>query len=113
MIVVVVFAVFTVCAAPADTQPLKSASPAYVAVSVLAPALVKVIVHFPAATVPVQLSVPSLTVTFPVGCHRRGVTEYSTVTDWPTTDGSGVSPVIVVVVSRVHRVRIAGATRCR
>jgi len=55
----------------------------------------------PAATVPTQLATPSLTVTLPVGTPLPGAaaaTANVTVTAWPTADGSGVSPVIVVVV---------------
>ena len=60
-----------------------------------------VIAHWPAATVPVHDCVPSLTVTFPVGVPAPGAlaeTLYCTVTAWPTTDGSGASEVIVLVV---------------
>ena len=45
---------------------------------------------------------PSLTVTSPVGAPLPGApaaTLYFTVTVWPTTEGSGSSDVIVVVVS--------------
>jgi hypothetical protein len=58
--------------------------------------------HWPAATVAVQLSRPSLTVTFPVAVPAPGAvaaTVYWTVTGCPTTDGSGESDVIDVVVS--------------
>jgi hypothetical protein len=80
---VVVFALFTVCGSTVDTLPLKFVSPAYVAVKLFAPALVNVMVHVPAATVPVQLAVPSLTVTLPVGAPAPGAvidTEKLTVT---------------------------------
>src|SRR5437588_12587138 len=56
----------------------------------------------PLATVPVQLSTPSLTVTLPLGVPAPGATAATvkfTVTACPTFDGSGVSEVIVVVVS--------------
>src|ERR1041385_7759479 len=53
----------------------------------------------PVATVPVQLSVPLLTVTLPVGLPAVDVTVKLIVTLWPTTDGSGVSDVIAVVVT--------------
>ena len=69
--------------------PLKFGSPAYVAVRVLAPALVKVSEHWPAATVPVHEIVPSLTVTLPVGVPLARAPSDCTVTDWPVTDGSG------------------------
>jgi hypothetical protein len=83
--VVVVLALFTVWAvAGVDDDPLKLPSPLYVAVSDLAPTDVNVIVHWPAAGVPVQLWVPSLTVTVPVGAVGvlpvAGVTPYCTVT---------------------------------
>src|SRR5437773_342373 len=67
--------------------------------SVLAPAVVAVRAQVPAATVPMQLSVPSPTVTLPVGVPPGDVTVKLIVTASPTSDGSGVSPVIVVVVA--------------
>ena len=73
MIVVVVLAALTVCATPAETLPLKFASPPYVAVPVLFPAAVDVSVQFavygpaPVRVPVVQLLVPSLIVTVPVG----------------------------------------------
>jgi hypothetical protein len=67
-------------------------------VKVFAPAVVGVRVQLPAATVPVQFAVPSLTVTLPVGVPPVEVTVKVTVTACPTTEGSGVSAVIVVVV---------------
>jgi protein subunit release factor B len=60
---------------------------------------VKVIEHWPAATVPVHETVPSLTVTLPAGVPLAAVTVYCTVTDSPTTEGSGASEVMVVVVA--------------
>ena len=56
--------------------------------------------QFPAATVAVHDSVPSLavTVTVPVGVPPLDVTENVTVTASPGADGSGASAVIVVVV---------------
>lgn len=92
----------TECEAPAEVLPLKFVSPAYVAVSVRAPGVVSVILQVPAATVPMQLFTPSLTVTLPVGVPAPGalaVTVKLTVTAWPTSEGSGVSDVMVVVVS--------------
>ena len=56
----------------------------------------------PSATAAVQLSIPSLTTTFPDGVSPVGSTVATlklTVTSWPTTDGSGASEVIVVVVA--------------
>src|SRR5215813_13619485 len=97
VIAVVVSALSTVCAAAAEVLPLKLASPAYVAVRLLALAAVKVSVHWPAATVPVHETAPSLTVTLPVGVPAPGAltaTAYCTVTAWPTTEGSGLSEVI-------------------
>jgi hypothetical protein len=55
----------------------------------------------PAATVPVQVAVASVTVTFPVGVPLPGATGATvkvTAIAWPTTEGSGVWPVIVVAV---------------
>src|SRR5207237_1258078 len=98
VIVVVVPAAPTVCATPADVLPAKFASPAYVAVRVFAPAVVGVNEQVPAATVPVQVSVPALTVTSPVGVPPPEVTVKVTAIAWPTAEGSGVCPVIVVVV---------------
>ena len=66
--------------------------------SVLAPTDVKVRLQLPAATVPMQFTVPSLTVTLPVGVPPAEVTVKLTVTTCPTTDGSGASEVMVVVV---------------
>jgi len=68
-------------------------------VRVFVPALLGVRLQPPAATVPVHVSVPSLTVTFPVGVPPVDVTVNVTATACPTTDGSGVWPVIVVVVA--------------
>src|SRR5688572_1191966 len=65
-------------------------------------------VHWPAATVAVQLSTPSLTETLPVGVPvpgATGATAYWTVTAFPTSDGSGPSELIAVVV-------LAGPTVC-
>ena len=66
VMVVVVFALFTECAvAGVETLPVKFASPAYEAKNVFAPGVGKVMEQLPAATVPVQLCVPSETVTIP------------------------------------------------
>jgi hypothetical protein len=54
--------------------------------------------QLPAATVPVHVAVPSLTVTFPVGVPPLDVTVNVTATGWPVTDGLGVCPLMVVVV---------------
>jgi len=57
--------------------------------------------QLPTATVALQLCVPSLTVTVPVGVPLPGAVAATVnvkLTAWPTTDGSGVSAVIVVVV---------------
>src|SRR5438093_487887 len=83
-IVVVVPAVLTVWATPAEVLPAKFASPAYVAVSVFAPAVVGVRVQLPAATVPVHCAVPSLTVTLPAGVPPLDVTVKVTATPCPT-----------------------------
>jgi hypothetical protein len=65
--------------------------------------------QLPAATVPVQLSEPpeTVTVTLPVGVPLPGelaMTLKRTVTACPTTDGSGLSSVIVVVVPALFTV---------
>ena len=70
--VVVVPTVLTVWLSSADVLVLKFASPAYTAVRAFMPGVVKVIEQVPAATVPVQLSVPSETVTLPVGVPVPG-----------------------------------------
>ncbi|HEX9729769.1 MAG TPA: hypothetical protein VGA37_14810, partial [Gemmatimonadales bacterium] len=108
MIVVTVAAGSTRCASPADVLPRKFPSPAYVATSVFAPAVVDVSEQLPSATVPTQPSVPSVTVTLPVGVPAPGATAVTanvTVYASPTTDGSGSSLVIVVTVA-------AGSTWC-
>jgi hypothetical protein len=100
---VVVSALFTWCGVAGELAlPLKFESPAYVAVRFFAPAVVDASEHEPADAAAVQTSVPSETVTLPVGVPAPGlftVTLKFTVYDWPTTVGSGESPVIVVVVS--------------
>jgi hypothetical protein len=58
--------------------------------------------QLPVATLAVQLLMPSLIVTLPVGAPLPGdvtPTRKLTVISWPTTDGSGRCEVIVVVVS--------------
>ena len=58
--------------------------------------------HSAATMVAVQLSMPSLTVTSPVGVPRLRLYDATSkwiVTVWPTVEGSGVSEVILVVVS--------------
>ena len=73
VMVVVVSAFVTVCAVPGvDVLALKLPSPTYEAVSDLVPAVVSVMLHMPTATLAVQLSTPSLTVTFPVGVPLPG-----------------------------------------
>lgn len=96
------FAVVTVCGSPDEVLPIKLLSPAYAAVRVRAPPVVSEILQVPATTVPVQLSLPSLTVTLPVGVPAPGATGATakfTATACPTPEGSGLSDVIVVVVS--------------
>jgi hypothetical protein len=56
----------TVCGTPVDILLLKLLSPLYFAVMVFEPVVVEVRLHVAAATLPVQLSVPSLTVTVSV-----------------------------------------------
>ena len=101
VIAVVVTAWFTVWDTPAEALPMKLVSPAYVAVIVLVPVEVEVREQFPAAAAPVQLAVPSLTVTLPVGVPLPGAlaatvnaTEYAC----PTTVAVVKFDVMVVVV---------------
>jgi hypothetical protein len=68
-------------------------------VSVLAPAVVGVRLHVPAATLATQLAVPSLTVTLPVGVPPVEVTLNPTATACPTTEGFGEWVVIAVAVA--------------
>ena len=83
------------------------------AVSVFAPAVLKIRLHAPAAAVPVQLSVPSLTVTFPLGAvgllPNAPVTLKLTATGCPVTEGvleSEAPFVMAVVVSALLTVRL-------
>ena len=88
--VAVVPAAFTVCAAPAEALPPKSASPAYVATRLREPGVTSAREQLPAATGAVQLSTPSLTVTLPVGVPPAGgigATANDTLTACPTTVG--------------------------
>src|SRR6185295_115659 len=77
------------------------------------PAFVRVSVHLPAATVPVQVSEPPLMVTstLPVGVTPPatvGTTVKKTSNATPGVDGSGVSCVIVVVVSFLTPLSVQG-----
>jgi hypothetical protein len=72
-----------------------------VAVTVRTPAELNAILQLPIATLVLQLWVPSLTVTVPVGPPLPGalaVTVNVKLTASPTTDGFGTCPVIAVVV---------------
>jgi len=63
--------------------------------------------QFPTSTLALQLWVPSLTVTVPVGVPPPGafaVTAKAKFTAWPTADGFGVCPVIAVVVAAAFTV---------
>ncbi len=71
--VVVVFALLTVWATPAEVLSLNSSLALYVAVIVLGPATCDVRVQLPAATVPMQKSMPSLTLTWPDGVPVPGL----------------------------------------
>ncbi len=89
-------------------------SPAYVAVRLLAPAEVKVTSHCPADTAAMHWLVPSLTVTLPVSGApsvpgAATATVQVTVTGWPTTEGSGLSELIVVVVLALPTVTVLAA----
>src|SRR2546428_5371032 len=71
------------------------------AVTLRPPAELNAILQLPAATLALQLWVPSFTVTAPVGVPLPGalaVTVNVKLTAWPTADGLGVCAVIVVVV---------------
>jgi len=78
-------------------------------VRVFVPAVLGVRLQLPAATDPVHVSVPSLTVTFPVGVPPVDATVNVTATACPTTDGSGVWPVMVVVVAAAVTVCVTPA----
>ena len=68
--------------------------------------------QLPTATVALQFWVPSLTATVPAGVPLPGafaVTLNAKLTTWPTAEGSGVSPVIVVVVAAALTVWVAPA----
>jgi len=111
----VVSALLTVCVVAGDeVLVLKLASPLYVAVRLLVPTEVNVMSHVPADNVPVQLSVPSLTVTLPVGAVGvvpvLEVMLKVTVTGCPVTEAvlDNVAPfVIAVVVSALLTVRLS------
>ena len=97
---------------------LKFESPAYEAVRLLLPADANEILHEPSplpSMLPVQLSVPSPTVTFPLGAVGElpvaDATWKFTTTGCPTTDGSGVSDVIEAVVLALLTVTLAEAVR--
>jgi hypothetical protein len=101
VIVVVVLAGVTVWVTPAEVLVAKLPSPAYTAVTVRPPVEVNVIVQLPCATVALQLCVPSLTVTFPVGVPLPGAfvaTVNVKLTACPTVDGLADWLVIAVVV---------------
>jgi len=71
------------------------------------PAELNVILQSPVATLALQLCVPSLTVTVPVGVPLPGalvVTVNVKVTVWPSADGFGVCPVMAVVVAAAFTV---------
>jgi hypothetical protein len=102
VIVVTVVAWPTTCASMLDVLGPKLPLPAYEATRVCVPTALKAIEQLP---VPIAPSMPvqdcmllELTVTEPVGVPLALVTLNENNTDWPTTDGSGLSPVIVVVV---------------
>jgi hypothetical protein len=89
------------CAVP--ELPLKAELSSYVAVKVWVPGLVSASEQLPAPSSPrepLQLSGSSFTVTFttPTGVPAPEITMKLTVTASPGADGSGLCPVIVVVV---------------
>jgi hypothetical protein len=80
---------------------LKFASPAKLAVNVLAPTLVDVRLQLPTFAAAVHVALPSLTVTFPTGVPAPGATAavvHETVYGCPIKLGSGVSVVNVKVI---------------
>ena len=110
---VVVPAAFTAWGSPVDALPAKFPSLAYVAVAVRAPTEPNVILQLPTVTLALQLSGPpvTVTVTVPVGVPLPGafaVTVNVKLTACPTADGSGVSPVIAVVVAAGFTVWVTG-----
>src|SRR5207302_696561 len=86
----------------AEVLPLKFVSPPYVATRDLFPAVVDVRLHVPRATAAKQVSVPSETVTLPVGVPAPGaVTATAHVTGyaWPTdVVAARAAPFVMVVV---------------
>ena len=114
VMLVVVLAALTVCEFATEVLALKLASPLYAPVIEYDPALGKVIVQEPAPAVSVALQVfvpPSETSTVPVivvgvtaapGATTATLTLKVTVC--PVTEGSGLSEVIVVVVSALFTV---------
>src|SRR2546426_6574769 len=71
------------------------------------PAELNAMLQLPAATLAVQLWVPSLTVTVPVGVPLPGAVAATVnvkLTVWPPTDGLGAWPVIAVVVAAAFTV---------
>src|SRR6476646_7790507 len=80
--------------------PSKLPSGANVAVRVRSPGWVRVSEQAPSPTLAAQVSPPPLavTVTVPVGVPDAAVTAKVTVTDCPTSEGSGSSDVIRIVV---------------
>jgi hypothetical protein len=101
VIAVVVLAAPTDWLTDADVLEAKFPSLAYDAVTDRGPAELNAIVQLPAETVALQVCVPSLTVTVPVGVPLPGAfatTVYVKLTAWPTADGLGVWAVIVLVV---------------
>jgi len=66
--------------------------------------------QLPAATLALQFWVPSLTVTVPVGVPLPGAVAATVnvkLTGWPTAEGSGLCPVMVVVVAAAFTVWLA------
>src|SRR5467141_3447231 len=98
---VVVAAAPTVCVTPVAVLLAQFPSPASLAVTVRPPAELNAMPQLATATLALQLCVPSLTVTVPVGVPLPGAvgaTVNVKLTAWPTTEGLGVWPVMVDVV---------------
>src|SRR5256714_11073341 len=71
------------------------------------PTEVNAMLQLPTATVALQLCVPSVTVTVPVGVPLPGefaVTVNVKLAAWPSADGFGVCPVMAVVVAAAFTV---------
>jgi hypothetical protein len=95
------FGCTTVCVTLADVLTLKLLSPEYCAFSPVDPTLVRLRGQLPRPALrvaPQDSPVPAVTVTLPVGTPGPATLKF-TITACPTSDGSGVSEIIVVMVA--------------